>query len=149
VRRGRGRQGETKACSARGVVSSPQAPTMRFDDGAADAKLHAGTVRLGGKEGVEDLVRLLPGKPLCRSITDRDQKPSSIAPSARGFPTPSATPRLYCLLAAHTVGCRTSQGHRLLARALTETCDSFISVGGVDLGGLRSPRCPSPRYEGE
>jgi hypothetical protein len=32
---------------------------MRFDDGAADAKSHAGPVGLGSKEGIEDLLRLL------------------------------------------------------------------------------------------
>jgi hypothetical protein len=57
--RGFGGQRETKTCAARGVVSSPQAATMRFDDGAADAKSHAGAMGLGSKEGVEDLLRLL------------------------------------------------------------------------------------------
>src|SRR5260370_16458001 len=52
-----------KTCAARRVVGSPQAPTMRFNDGAADAKSHAGPVRLGSKEGIEDLFRLLRGKP--------------------------------------------------------------------------------------
>src|ERR1700675_1987275 len=35
---------------------------MRFYDGAADAKSHAGAVSLSGKEGIEDLVRLLRGE---------------------------------------------------------------------------------------
>jgi len=46
---------------------------MRFKNGAADAKPHADAVRLGGKEGIEDLVRLLRGKPYA-GIADRDQK---------------------------------------------------------------------------
>src|SRR6266404_3111439 len=58
-----GRQREVKTCAARGVVASPQAATMRFDDGAADAKSHAGPKGLGGKEGIEDLVRLLWRQP--------------------------------------------------------------------------------------
>src|SRR6266478_5026209 len=52
-----------KTCSVRKVVRGPQAPTMRFNDGAADAKPHAGAVRLRCKKRVEDLVRLLWGKP--------------------------------------------------------------------------------------
>jgi hypothetical protein len=36
---------------------------MRFDDGAADSKSHAGPVGLGSKEGIEDLLRLLWGQP--------------------------------------------------------------------------------------
>jgi hypothetical protein len=35
---------------------------MRFDDGAADAKSHAGPVSLGSKKGTEDLFRLLWGQ---------------------------------------------------------------------------------------
>jgi hypothetical protein len=31
---------------------------MRFNDGAADGQTHTGAMRLGGKEGMEDLVRL-------------------------------------------------------------------------------------------
>ncbi len=58
-----GGQGEAKVCAARGVVGSPQAATIRFDDGSADAKSHAGPVGLGGKEGIEDLLRLLRGQP--------------------------------------------------------------------------------------
>ena len=36
---------------------------MRFNDGAADGQSHADPMRLGGKEGVEDLVRLLRRQP--------------------------------------------------------------------------------------
>jgi len=43
---------------------------MRFDDGAADAKSHAGAVGLGSKEGIEDLVRLLRGSPTPVSPTE-------------------------------------------------------------------------------
>ena len=35
---------------------------MRFDNRAADAKSHAGAVSLGGKEGVKDLICLVPGQ---------------------------------------------------------------------------------------
>src|ERR1700730_3413376 len=57
-----GVQGEVKTCAARRVAGSPQAATMRFNDGAADPKSHASAVRFGGKERIEDLVRLL-GQP--------------------------------------------------------------------------------------
>src|SRR3982074_315619 len=32
---------------------------MRFDDGATNAKSHAGTIRLGSKEGIEDVLCVL------------------------------------------------------------------------------------------
>src|SRR5947208_15095755 len=59
VRLGFDRQGEVEACAARRVVGSPQAATMRFNDGAADPKSHAGPMRFRGKERIKDLVRLL------------------------------------------------------------------------------------------
>src|SRR5258707_462405 len=62
-RLGLGGYTEAKTCAARGVVGSPQAATMRFDDGAANAKPHAGPVGLGSKEGIEDLFLLLWGQP--------------------------------------------------------------------------------------
>jgi len=43
---------------------------MRFRDGAADAKSHASSMKLRGKERVEDPVRLLPGSPTPVSLTD-------------------------------------------------------------------------------
>src|SRR5437870_6481395 len=46
---------------------------MRFHDGAANAKSHTGAVGFGSKESIEDLVRLLRGKPYT-GVTDRDQK---------------------------------------------------------------------------
>ncbi len=52
-------QSEIKTCPTGKVVDSPQASAMRFNDGTADAKSHTGAMRLGGKEGIEDLVRLL------------------------------------------------------------------------------------------
>src|SRR5258706_5049302 len=55
-------QGETKACAVWEVVGSPQAATMRFDDGAADAKAHAGSMGLGAKEGIEDLLGMMWGQ---------------------------------------------------------------------------------------
>src|SRR5216110_956512 len=46
---------------------------MRLHDGAANAKSHTGAVGFGSKESIEDLVRLLRGKPYT-GVTDRDQK---------------------------------------------------------------------------
>jgi len=66
---------------------------MRFDDGAAGAKSHAGAVRLGSKEGIEDLVCLLPGKPYA-GIADRDQK-SLVFRSLRLDPVSPKTSRRY------------------------------------------------------
>src|ERR1700757_2638513 len=57
----------------RRVVTSPEAATMRFGDGAADAKSHAGSMNLGSKERVEDLVRLLQGQPQA-GVTDRHRQ---------------------------------------------------------------------------
>ena len=62
-RRHRSGQSELKSCAAREVIGSPQATAMRLNDGLADAKPHAGAVRLGGKKRIEDLFRLLRGKP--------------------------------------------------------------------------------------
>src|SRR5260370_585970 len=67
-----GRYCETKSCATRMVVGSPQAAVVRFNDGAADPQSHARAVRLGGKEGSKDLVRLLRWQPHA-GITDRDQ----------------------------------------------------------------------------
>ena len=39
---------------------------MRFNDGAADPKSYAGAVMFGGKERIEDLVRLAAKEALCR-----------------------------------------------------------------------------------
>jgi len=63
---------EVKACTTRSVVFSPQATAMRFNDGAADAKSHAGPMELGGEEGIKDLVRLLRRKSHS-GIADRHQ----------------------------------------------------------------------------
>jgi hypothetical protein len=62
-----------KLAPRRGVVSSPQAAAMRFDDGAADAKADAIVVRFGRKKRIENLVRLLRGKPNT-GIADRHLK---------------------------------------------------------------------------
>src|SRR6202045_775579 len=53
-----GGQTEVKTCAARRVVGSPQAAAMRFNDGAADGQSHTDPMKLRGKEGIEDLVRL-------------------------------------------------------------------------------------------
>src|SRR5205807_2186861 len=55
VRLGFDRQGEVEACAARRVVGSPQAATMRFNDGAADPKSHAGPMRFRGKDRITSL----------------------------------------------------------------------------------------------
>src|SRR5882724_6956667 len=47
----------------RSVVRSPQATAMRFNDRAADRQSHAGPMKLGSKERIEDLIRLLRGQP--------------------------------------------------------------------------------------
>jgi len=52
-----------KRCSAFGIGGGPQAAVVRFNDGAANAKSHAGAVSLRGKERIENLVRLLCGQP--------------------------------------------------------------------------------------
>jgi len=44
------------------MVGGPQAATMRFNDGAADAKAHAGSVGLGAEEGIEDLLGVMRGQ---------------------------------------------------------------------------------------
>jgi len=46
-------EGEVKASAAGRLVDRPQASTMRFDDGTADPKSHAGPLRLGGKERIK------------------------------------------------------------------------------------------------
>jgi len=46
---------------------------MRFNYGAADGQSHADPMRLRGKEGVEDLVRLLRGQPHA-GIADTNHK---------------------------------------------------------------------------
>jgi hypothetical protein len=53
------REGNVKACAALRVIGSPQAAAVRFHDGATGAKPDAGAVRLGGVEGIKDLVRVL------------------------------------------------------------------------------------------
>src|SRR6266566_1794128 len=70
---------EIKACATRTVVFSPQATAMRFKDGTADAKSHAGAMELGGKEGIKDLVRLLWRKSHA-GIADRHQNLRSAVP---------------------------------------------------------------------
>ena len=67
-----GGQSKVKTCAARRVVGSPQAAAMRFNDGSADPKPHAGAVLFGRKEGLKDLIRLLRGQPRA-GIADRHQ----------------------------------------------------------------------------
>ena len=51
-------QRKLKRCTRPGVGGGPQTSAMRFDDGAADGQSHASALRLGRKEGIEDLLRL-------------------------------------------------------------------------------------------
>jgi hypothetical protein len=67
-----GGQADVKACATRRVVTSPQTATVRFNDGAANAKSHASALGLRGKERIEDLVRLLRGLSYA-GIADRHQ----------------------------------------------------------------------------
>src|SRR5437764_14981632 len=55
---GFGRKGEVKDCTPGRVGGGPYASAMRFDDGAADPESHAGPLRFGGEEWIEDLIRL-------------------------------------------------------------------------------------------
>jgi hypothetical protein len=71
LRRARPGKGEIKTCAAGRVVGSPQTAAMRFNNGPADAKSHARAMRLGGKERIKDLIRLLRGKSPA-GIADRD-----------------------------------------------------------------------------
>ena len=76
--RDRGGQGELKSCTARRIVGSPQSATVRFNNGAADPQAHARAVRLGAKERIKELVRMLPWEPHA-GIADRDQHPTIIS----------------------------------------------------------------------
>src|ERR1700716_1430601 len=66
-------QGEMKTCTTGRIVLGPQAAAMRLHDRPADPKSHAGTMRFGGKEGVENLVRLRRRESNA-GIADRDLK---------------------------------------------------------------------------
>src|SRR6266849_3223497 len=68
-----GRQADVKPCAPWRVATSPQAAPVRFHDGSANAKSHAGPVSLRGKERIKDLVRLLRRKPGA-SIADGQQE---------------------------------------------------------------------------
>src|ERR1700739_3532596 len=72
------RQRELKNCAARRIVYCPQTAAVRFHDGAADPQSHTRAVGLGGKEGIEDLVRLLRRK-AHSGIADRDQHVSILS----------------------------------------------------------------------
>ena len=68
--RGRGSgQGEVKRRAPCGVGRRPQMATVRLDDGTADRQTHAGALRFGRKEGIEDLVGLF-GRQSHASVTD-------------------------------------------------------------------------------
>src|SRR5580692_9534772 len=68
-----GGQADVKAGTTRRVVTRPQATAMRFDDGAADPKSHAGAMKFAGKKGIKDLVRLHRGQSHAR-VADRHHK---------------------------------------------------------------------------
>src|SRR5262252_8368210 len=58
MRLGGRRQSKVKDCAAAGVGSSPEAPTMGFDDRPADRQSHACSVGFRGEERIENLVPL-------------------------------------------------------------------------------------------
>ena len=68
-----GRQADVKTRAPRRVATSPQAAPVRFHDGSANAKSHAGPVSLRGKERIENLFRLLCRQPYAR-IADGQQE---------------------------------------------------------------------------
>src|SRR6266853_1282977 len=68
-----GGQSEIKTRATRRVGGRPQAAVMRFNDRSADGESHAGPVKLGGKERIKDMLRLLRGQPHSR-ITDGHNK---------------------------------------------------------------------------
>ena len=57
-----GWQSEVKTRAARSIVLSPQAAAMRFHNRSADPQSHTSPVKLGGKERVENLIRVLRGQ---------------------------------------------------------------------------------------
>ena len=61
--RRRGGQVDVEDGAAAGGADRPQAPTVRLDDRPADAQPHAGAVRLGRKERIENPFRELRRKP--------------------------------------------------------------------------------------
>src|SRR5262249_42071539 len=50
-------QGEVERGAVARVRGGPEPPAVRFDDRAADREAHAHAARLGGEEGVEELIR--------------------------------------------------------------------------------------------
>src|SRR6266851_4930792 len=71
---GFGGEGEVKAGATRGVFASPQAAAMRFNNGTADGESHTSAMKLGGKEGFEDLVGLLLRRKSDTGVADRHRK---------------------------------------------------------------------------
>src|SRR5260370_38585692 len=79
-----GGQSKGKTFAARRVFGSPQAAAMRFNDGSADPKPHAGALLFGRKEGLKNLRPLLGGRPP-PGIADRDPKlPACSSPPSEG-----------------------------------------------------------------
>src|SRR6516162_8498387 len=66
------RKRELKRCTWPGVGGGPQATAVRFDNRPTDGQSHAGALRFGGKERLEDLFRLFLVLSHPR-IDDRDQ----------------------------------------------------------------------------
>ena len=62
-------QTEMKARAASVVCCRPEAATVGFNDGLADRQTHAAAMRLGCKEGVENLVNVLVWQAYA-SVTD-------------------------------------------------------------------------------
>src|SRR5258707_904736 len=81
------------------MVGSPQAATMRFNDGAADAKAHAGSVGLGAEESIEVLFRAVWGCP--HTARNRSSMLSSApSPTEPAWAFASAAPSLNRMVAA-------------------------------------------------
>src|SRR5712671_3422244 len=55
-------QSEIKTRATGRVGGSPQAAVMRFNDRSADGESHTCSIKLGGKNRIEDLLRLLWGQ---------------------------------------------------------------------------------------
>src|SRR5258708_24383114 len=64
-------QSKMEGCTPLGVGGGPQPAAVRFDDRSADREPHAGSLRLGGEECIEDPGSLLRGQSHA-GIADRD-----------------------------------------------------------------------------
>src|SRR5208337_5196281 len=72
------RQSEVKGRAPSGVSRCPEAATMRLHNGTADCQPHAGALRFGRKERIENLVGLF-GRQSHTGVADREQRVTSLA----------------------------------------------------------------------